>query len=138
MKWIEHFCQDMSKTSRYFSKIWVWSVDLLSWQGLCWIFSHFIDFEGNQTIFIYVRCKNDLSPTLKIQRNKVIYWHGYFGTRTDGWESFTKHYPRKCLIDRIEIYNEVNNDWRSCKKKEPLAIQSVIIVLTSHILEAYL
>ena len=37
LKWIKHFCQDISKTSRYFSKIWDWSVDWMSWQGLCWI-----------------------------------------------------------------------------------------------------
>ena len=56
-KCIKHFCQDISKTSRYFSKIWVWSVDLMSWQGLCWILSHFTDFEGQQTLLINVRCK---------------------------------------------------------------------------------
>ena len=48
-----------------------------------------------------------------------------------------KTLPRKCLIGRIEINNEVNNDWRSCKK-EPLAIQSVIIVLTSWLLDTCL
>ena len=47
-----------------------------------------------------------------------------------GWiREFCKHYPRKCLIGRIEISNEVNNDWKSCKK-EPLSMQSIIIVPT--------
>ena len=56
-KWIKHFCQDISKTSGYFSKIWVWSVDLMSWQGLCWILLCFTNFDGHQTLLLNFRCK---------------------------------------------------------------------------------
>ena len=38
----------------------------------------------------------------------------------NGCESFTKLHFRKCLIGRIEINKEVNNDLRSCKKRVSL------------------
>ena len=57
LKWIKNFYQDISNTSRYFSKIWILSVDMMSLQGLCWILSCFTDFEGHQTSLIDTRWK---------------------------------------------------------------------------------
>ena len=50
---------------------------------------------------------------------RVFQKHGYWGIRMKGRKSLTKLFIRKCLIRRIEINNEVNNDWRGCKKGVP-------------------
>ena len=72
---------------------------------------------------------------------QVIHKLGYWGIRMDGWESFTKHYPRKCPIGWIEINNEVINDWRSCVKKapgHPVSNYSAYILTFGHLLEKFL
>ena len=50
---------------------------------------------------------------------RVFQKYGYRRIRMKGWKSFTKLFTRKSLIGRIEINNEVNNDWWSCKKGVP-------------------
>ena len=91
-------CQFMKMSVKIFltpsgiSKIWVWSVDLMSWQGLCWILSRFTDFEGHLMCLFDAKCKMTCCTFWKSRETG----ESEIGTLSskngliDGWEDLTK------------------------------------------------
>ena len=127
MKWIKNFCHDKHEHV-FFQKV---EFKVLPWcfGKVCTEYCHASLILKVTRHFWSMSGAKWLVTHFENPGEQMIHKFGYFGIRLDGWESFTKHYPRKCLIGRIEINNEVNNDWKSCKK-EPLSMQSIIIVPT--------
>ena len=77
--------------------------------------SCYTDFEGHQTCLM--PGAKWLVTHFVYQAKQVIQKYGDQGIRMNGWDSFTILYNKK--MPRIEINNEVSNDWKSCKKRAP-------------------